>query len=77
MLHGKDTIFVRHAMPGEQVRVRIGKPLRDGWSASLDTVIKAHPHRIEPHVRSMRDAEAVSSCILTHRVSSSGKKNRS
>ena len=48
MLHGKDTIFVRHAMPGEQVRVRIGKPLRDGWSASLDTVIKAHPHRIEP-----------------------------
>ena len=48
MRHGKDTIFVRHAMPGEQVRVRIGKPLRDGWSASLDTVIKAHPHRIEP-----------------------------
>ena len=30
MRHGKDTIFVRHAMPGEQVRVRIGKPLRDG-----------------------------------------------
>ena len=22
MRHGKDTIFVRHAMPGEQVRVR-------------------------------------------------------
>ena len=29
MRHGKDTIFVRPAMPGEQVRVRIGKPLRE------------------------------------------------
>ena len=51
MRHGKDTIFVRHAMPGDQVRVRIGKP--------------------------MRDAEAVSSCTSMHKVSSSGKKNRS
>lgn len=46
--YGKDTVFVQHALPGERVKVRIGKRLHDGYSADIAAVCKAHPDRVSP-----------------------------
>ena len=62
-------VFVRHALPGERVRVRVTERNRGYWRADVVEVLEASPQRVEPPCRY---ASECGGCDLQH-VSQQGQ----